>query len=365
MSDTSSPTVHPQIHWSENGAEHSARWRSESGMPPPKRVVIADDRTTADQAYRLACEGTAMLWRGDFQNARQLLQALARRADHMNDKPSKKAKAAKLAKPEPSITESFHLHRQAQSQRARTLAMLLLPFDADYTIPLRRAPDVKLACNEAYGRGEEAFVASLRELLGLIGAHEWRRTGVELPIWKDVKVTVSGPFDGGAANPGDVGADGAEVWPAIIEAAYAQQYKAGDTQYSTGVLPGDVMEAVLGAGADTVGAGSIDAAGMSAKLADGEAVVAWTPPFEDANGNSLMTPAQTALINEYGIAGGHAYAVSEIIPAGTSYVDASGTSVVAAEDIVVLDNPWGSSDVMMPYSDYQTVYGHVSSAPTD
>ena len=70
MSDTSSHTAHPQIHWNENGAEHSARWRSENGMPPPKRVVIADDRTTADQAYRLACEGTAMLWRGDFQNAR-------------------------------------------------------------------------------------------------------------------------------------------------------------------------------------------------------------------------------------------------------------------------------------------------------
>lgn len=181
MPDTPTSTVHPQIHWSENGVEQSARWRSESGMPPPKRVVIADDRTTADQAYRLACEGTAMLWRGDFQNARQLLQALARRADHKNDKPSKKALAAKLAKPEPTATEAFHLHRQAQSQRARTLAMLLLPFDADYTIPLRRAPDVKLACNEAYGRGETPFVASLRELLGLIGAHEWRRTGVELP----------------------------------------------------------------------------------------------------------------------------------------------------------------------------------------
>jgi len=181
MPDTPTSTVHPQIHWSENGVEQSARWRSESGMPPPKRVVIADDRTTADQAYRLACEGTAMLWRGDFQNARQLLQALARRADHKNDKPSKKALAARLAKPEPSATEAFHLHRQAQSQRARTLAMLLLPFDADYTIPLRRAPDVKLACNEAYGRGETPFVASLRELLGLIGAHEWRRTGVELP----------------------------------------------------------------------------------------------------------------------------------------------------------------------------------------
>ncbi|MYM66626.1 methyltransferase [Pseudoduganella sp. FT55W] len=178
MSVQTSPASAPLlIHWEENGVQHSARWRSEAGMPPPKRVVIADDRTNADIAYRMACEGTALLWRGDFQNARQLLQALARRADHKG-KSGKKAKPAKVPA---TPTEAFHLHRQAQSQRARTLAMLLIPFDADYSIPLRRAPDVKLACNEAYGRYEEPFIASMRELLGLIGAHEWRRTGVEIP----------------------------------------------------------------------------------------------------------------------------------------------------------------------------------------
>ena len=167
--------VPPRIHWTEGGVERSARWRSESGMPAPKKVVIADDQTPADVAYRLACEGTALLWRGDFQNARQLLQALARRTDSKG-----KGKKAKAPKAPSSPAEAFHLHRQAQSQRARTLAMLLLPFDADYSIPLRRAPDVKLACNEAYGRGEEPFVASMRELLGLIGAHEWRKNGVEV-----------------------------------------------------------------------------------------------------------------------------------------------------------------------------------------
>ena len=165
-----------RIEWTEGEVQHSARWRSESGMPAPKKVVIADDKTPADTAYRLACEGTALLWRGDFQNARQLLQALARRTDHKGDK-GKRAKAPKVPA---SPAEAFHLHRQAQSQRARTLAMLLIPFEADYTIPLRRAPDVQLACNEAYGRGEQPFVASLRELLGLIGAHEWRRNGVEI-----------------------------------------------------------------------------------------------------------------------------------------------------------------------------------------
>jgi methylase of polypeptide subunit release factors len=46
---------------------------------------------------------------------------------------------------------------------------------------LRRAPDVRQACAEAYGPGEEASVASLRELLGLIGAHEWRTRGIEIP----------------------------------------------------------------------------------------------------------------------------------------------------------------------------------------
>ena len=156
--------------------EHSALWRSESGMPVPKRVVVADDTMPADTAYRLACEGTALLWRGDFQNARQLLQALARRADHKGAKP----KRSKEAKPAPAMPAAFHLHRQAQSQRARTLAMLLIPFEAGYEIPLRRAPEVKLACNEAYGRGTEAFVASLRELLGVIGAHEWRKNGVDI-----------------------------------------------------------------------------------------------------------------------------------------------------------------------------------------
>lgn len=163
---------HPQIHWSEAGEDRTARWRSEAGTQPPKRVVIADDRIAADAAYRLACEGTALLWRGDFQNARQLLQALARRTDRKPKKP--RAPAA-------SPAEAFHLHRQAQSQRARTLAMLLIPLDADYRIPLRRAPDVTQACEQAWGAGDVPSVVSLRELLGLISAYEWRKKGVEIP----------------------------------------------------------------------------------------------------------------------------------------------------------------------------------------
>ena len=165
---------YPIINWNEAGEEKSARWRSESGTPPPRRVVIADDRMTADAAYRLACEGTALLWRGDFQNARQLLQAMTRR---LNEKPRER----KNKKIPATLTEAFHLHRLAQSQRARTLGMLLIPFEADHSIPLRRAPDVRAACMEAYGPATEPYIASLRGLQGLIGAYEWRKNGVEIP----------------------------------------------------------------------------------------------------------------------------------------------------------------------------------------
>jgi SAM-dependent methyltransferase len=167
--------VPPQLHWEEDGEARSARWRSESGNQPPKRVVIGHDQMTADHAYRLACEGTAILWRGDFQNARQLLQAMARRIDNKPRK-SKKAPTDKPASP----VDAFNLHRLAQSQRARTLAMLVLPLDDQYAIPLRRAPDVRQACEEAYGPADEASVVSLREVLGLVGAHEWRKKGVEI-----------------------------------------------------------------------------------------------------------------------------------------------------------------------------------------
>src|SRR5580692_2261277 len=92
-SGTSRPhlSTHPVIQWTQGEGAHTALWRSENGTPPPRRVVIADDAITADEAYGLACQGTAMLWRGDFHNARQLLTALANRADRRARQPKRTA----------------------------------------------------------------------------------------------------------------------------------------------------------------------------------------------------------------------------------------------------------------------------------
>jgi SAM-dependent methyltransferase len=155
------------VQWAQDGAQHAARWRSEAGVPPPQRLAPVRDTLSAVAAWRMASEGTALLWRSDFQNAKQLLQAMARRA---NRKPRK---------PASSPAEAFNLHRQALGQRARVLGSLLIELEPDYAISLPRAPDLRQACREAWGAPDgQRSLASLRELLGLVGAHEWRRKGV-------------------------------------------------------------------------------------------------------------------------------------------------------------------------------------------
>ena len=197
----------PIIRWTEpNGMSSAARWRSEAGLPPHLRVQVADEQMSADTAYRLACEGTALLWRGDFQNARQMLIAMAKRADEKSRNAKKANKAnkankvdtanAKTKKTNPNVTDinskqaaplsaidAFNQHRLAQSQRARTLGMLLIPMAGDYTVLLSRAPDLQRAFIDAYGMpGKDGHsgdaVVSMRELLGIVGAHEWRKKGV-------------------------------------------------------------------------------------------------------------------------------------------------------------------------------------------
>jgi methylase of polypeptide subunit release factors len=166
----------PLINWVENEQARTAIWHSEANAASPKRVVLADDTMAADAAYRLVCEGVGLLWRGDFHNARQLLQALARRVD--------KARQKKTKTPG-SPTEAFHQHRAVQIQRARILGLVLIEVDESYRVNLRRAPDVALALREALGASRGAIVLSLRELQGLIGAHEWRKKGVFVEALND------------------------------------------------------------------------------------------------------------------------------------------------------------------------------------
>lgn len=169
------------VQWHENETLRNARWLSESNQVPPARIVLVDDNTTADEAYRWACEGTSMLWCGDFHNARQLLQAITRRIERTEQR--KISKAAKSGQPTAEslvIPNLFHQQRQAQAQRSRVLSRLLLALDAGYVSTLRRAPDVSAACTAAFGELDEPCLISFRDVQGALGAAQWRAKGVPI-----------------------------------------------------------------------------------------------------------------------------------------------------------------------------------------
>lgn len=175
--------------------------------------------------------------------------------------------------------------------------------------------------------------------------------------WKPVQVTVAGPFDDKAASSDDVGTDGQhEVWPAIIEKAYAQYKGYGYGVYDDGENPGNVQQAILGGDVSRKPTDSYSAEQLAAKLDGGEVVVAMTPESEK------FTPEGQAIADQYGVAAGHAYAVDEVVRKGDTYTDPNtGQQAVAQEDMIVLNNPWGHDHVVIPYLAYQQVYTQVDS----
>lgn len=162
------PNPTEDLVWTAAGTEHHARFVSARGAPPPKRAVPADDALTADAAFRLASQGTAIVWTGDYHNARQLLQALGRRIDKRRPEIDGSDPAA-----------AFNAFRQVQAQRANILGMVLVPV-TDSAVPLRRAPDVRVAIEEAVGPLPGENVLPLRDLLAFVSAHEWRKNGVAI-----------------------------------------------------------------------------------------------------------------------------------------------------------------------------------------
>lgn len=163
----------PILRWREAGGEQTARWRSEAAIPPHQEIHVGDDRLSADAAFRLMTDGTAILWRGDWQNVRNLLLTLSRRVD-------RQPTVGDQAKPG-CLADVFAQHRLNQGRRAALLGRLLVPLKADFSIPLRRAQDVRQACLAVYGSPGDASIVSLRELLAVISAHEWRKKGIPVP----------------------------------------------------------------------------------------------------------------------------------------------------------------------------------------
>jgi SAM-dependent methyltransferase len=156
------------VTWRDGAAERSAAWWSEA-ISLPARAGPVDDRTAADAAFRRARSGEVLVYEGDWHNARQLLAAMGRR----------------LVRPrprEPGLTGLFRAERALRRAEHEVLSRLAVPVGPGWRCPLRRAPALDEALEDAFGPapGGPALLP-LREVLGAVGAREWRRKGVFVP----------------------------------------------------------------------------------------------------------------------------------------------------------------------------------------
>ncbi|WP_153715368.1 methyltransferase [Eikenella corrodens] len=150
------------LTWQEQGQTRQAPWRNTAAQKPPDAIAVAEAGLSAKAALKSFRQGQALLWRGDYHQAVQLLSAVKRQL--------------------PAASPDFHTHRMQQAQRSRLANMLLVEIDAGYRLNLRRAPDVAAALADVFGEpNSEPFLLPLNLLLGFIGAHQWHKKGVEIP----------------------------------------------------------------------------------------------------------------------------------------------------------------------------------------
>jgi methylase of polypeptide subunit release factors len=80
------------------------------------------------------------------------------------------------------LVAQFKAERAARRREHLLLSRLAVPVEAGPRVPLAHAPDAGAALREALGEAPALpGLLPLRDLLGMIGAHEWRRKGVDVP----------------------------------------------------------------------------------------------------------------------------------------------------------------------------------------
>jgi 2-polyprenyl-3-methyl-5-hydroxy-6-metoxy-1,4-benzoquinol methylase len=166
------------ISWREGREERRGRWLSPTSAAP--RVVgDAGDATTASEALARARRGEGLVYRGDYHNARQLLTAMARRLERTQQ--GRGPRGAGQAR-STGAGQAWRDELERRRLSHDVLTRLLVPIEKGFEVRARRAPDASAALSEALGPHTELpGLLPLRDLLGMIGAHEWRRRGVEVP----------------------------------------------------------------------------------------------------------------------------------------------------------------------------------------
>lgn len=215
---TTTPSF-PELGWRDASGARRGAWLGQD--VPPARLGTADDRMKAEEALQRARRGEALVWTGDYHGGRQLLAAMGRRIEAGGREGGKR-----------DLGALFRADRERKRLEHLLLGRVLVPVDPGFLVPLRRAPHVDRPLAEALGpQVPLPGLLPLRELLGMIGAHEWRTKGVPVPALGDgIRVHPHyGVFAPVRGEYVDLVARACERWPVAGKLAH-------DVGTGTGVL---------------------------------------------------------------------------------------------------------------------------------
>ncbi len=144
-------------------------FQSESGDAAPADVREVDDALTADEALSRVRRGETLWHRGTWLNAGQLVAAMGRRL--------------KLPPRAADALSDFRRERRARQLEHETLGRVVVGLDGAYRLLLRRAPEVRVACEAAWGPPAGALTLTpLKTLQGVLGAAQWQQRGLKVPL---------------------------------------------------------------------------------------------------------------------------------------------------------------------------------------
>ena len=144
-------------------------WHSESDAPAPARLSPVDDRLNA----RRGAQARAAR-RAPAVHRRLPQREAAARRDGAGGSPARREPVRCSRRSGPSAARGSWSTRRSRASWSR--------WTAHYRLGLARAPDVAQACRQVWGEPEAATtVVPLKQLLGMLGAAEWRRKGLAVP----------------------------------------------------------------------------------------------------------------------------------------------------------------------------------------
>lgn len=163
----------------DKNGQSTVDWNSEV-VDSPGEVVCVSDITKIEYTEKIVLEGKkSILWKGDYNIAKNFLFMLKLIVE--SDKTSQDKPIIETANPD--IALIFQDRRFALEKAIEVYSRVTVQFNQNYQfVGTKGSTSFFHAFVSAYSAtNSKPFVIPLREVLGIIGAHEWRRTGIMIP----------------------------------------------------------------------------------------------------------------------------------------------------------------------------------------